>query len=83
MGYLSAAANFPPGNQGPDSMKKTIWKSKTFWLQIVTLASALVPQVQSFLVENPVQFVAVLAAANTIMRFATQGKIEILGEEAP
>ena len=62
-------------------MKKTIWKSKTFWLQLATLAASLAPPVQAFLVANPVQFVAVLAAANTIMRFATSGKIEVLGED--
>jgi hypothetical protein len=60
-------------------MNKTIWKSKTFWLQVATLASAMVPQVQVFLVSNPVQFVAVLAAANTIMRFATSGKVSMVG----
>jgi len=62
-------------------MNKPIWKSKTFWLQVATLAAALLPPVQAFLLANPVQFVAVLTAANTIMRFATSGKIEVLGEE--
>lgn len=64
------------------AMNKSIWKSKTFWLQVATLASAMLPPVQAFLVANPVQFVAVLTAANTIMRFATSGKIEMVGEDA-
>ncbi len=63
-------------------MKKKIWQSKTFWLQVVTLAGAFIPPVQAFLIANPVQVVAVLAAANTIMRFATSGRIEILGDTA-
>ena len=60
-------------------LMKTIWKSKTFWLQVVTLASALVPQVQTFIVANPVEFAAVLAAVNTLMRFATSGKVSLVG----
>jgi hypothetical protein len=60
-------------------MNKTIWKSKTFWLQVATLASAALPPVQAFLVANPVQFVAALAAANTLMRFATSGKVSMVG----
>lgn len=60
-------------------MHKTIWKSKTFWLQLATLASAFLPPVQAFLVSNPVEFVAALAAANTIMRFATSGKVSMIG----
>ena len=63
-------------------MKKKIWQSKTFWLQVVTLAGAFIPPVQAFLVTNPVEVMAVLAAANTLMRFATSGKIEILGDTA-
>jgi hypothetical protein len=61
-------------------MKKSIFQSKTFWVQVATLAAAFAPPVQAFLIANPVEFVAVLTAINTVVRFVTSGKIAILGD---
>ena len=58
---------------------KSIFQSKTFWVQIVALLSMAVPQVQTWLSANPEQFVAVLAAVNVLVRFATSGKITLSG----
>lgn len=60
-------------------MQKTILQSKTFWVQMATLASAMVPAVQEFLAQNPVEFVAVLAAVNVLVRFVTSGKVTLIG----
>jgi hypothetical protein len=51
--------------------------SKTVWVQIVAVLSLLVPVVRDWLASNPVEFVAVLAAVNVIVRFITRGKISV------
>ena len=61
-------------------INKSILKSKTFWVQVATLASVFAPPVQAFLVTNPVEFVALLTAINTVVRFVTSGRIVVLGE---
>ncbi len=64
-------------------MSKSIFFSKTFWLQVAALVSAMFPAVQDWLIKNPVQFVVVLAALNVIMRFLTSGKVSILDDTLP
>lgn len=59
-------------------MNKNILKSKTFWLQAITVASAFVPQVQVWLAANPETAVAVIGAVNVLMRFATKGKVSLV-----
>ena len=54
--------------------------SKTVWVQIVAVLSLLVPVVRDWLASNPVEFVAVLAAVNVIVRFVTRGKISVFAE---
>jgi hypothetical protein len=61
-------------------MNKTLLTSKTFWVQVITFASAFVPPVQQWLASNPEQFLAVLASVNVIVRFATKGKLTLFGE---
>lgn len=61
-------------------MNKSILKSKTFWVQVAALMAALFPVVQAWLADNPVEFVALLAAVNVIVRFLTSGTVSILGE---
>jgi hypothetical protein len=58
---------------------KGLLQSKTFWLQIVSTAAVFLPAVQSWLLANPVEFVAVLGALNILVRFATSGKISLFG----
>jgi hypothetical protein len=58
---------------------KPILLSKTFWVQLVALASLAVPAVNAWLEKNPEQFVAVLAAINVLVRFATSGRISLSG----
>ena len=64
-------------------MSKSIFFSKTFWLQVAALVSAMFPVVQDWLVKNPVEFVAVLASLNVIVRFLTSGKVSILDDTTP
>lgn len=65
-------------------MNKNILRSKTFWLQVVTFISVLVPPVQAWLVANPVDFIAAVAAANTLVRFVTKDKVTLLtGDDKP
>jgi hypothetical protein len=61
---------------------KPIYTSKTFWVQVLALLCALIPPVNAWLKENPVEFVGVLAAVNVLVRFATKGAVTIFpGEE--
>ncbi len=64
----------------PHMINKPILKSKTFWVQVLAVLAVLFPAVQEWLAANPVEFVAVLAAINVIVRFVTSGKISILGD---
>ena len=64
--------------------RKSIIKSKTFWLQMLALVCTLSPAVRHFITTNPVEFVAVLGALNVLMRFATRGEVGLTsssGEE--
>lgn len=66
-----------------DEVRKPIWRSKTFWLQVITLLSLVFPQVRDFISKNPEQFVSVIAALNVIVRFLTKGRVTLFssGEE--
>lgn len=69
----------PDTTPPPADSRKTILCSKTFWVQVLTLASALFPQVQDFMAANPVEFAAALAAINVLVRFLTSGSVNIFG----
>jgi hypothetical protein len=56
---------------------KGILKSKTFWVQVLSVLTALVPAVQQWIKANPVEFLAALAAVNVLVRFATSGKVTL------
>lgn len=62
--------------------KKSPLRSKTVWMNIVAVISTLIPAVGEWLQDNPVSFVAALGAANVLVRFATKGKLSILGRAA-
>lgn len=58
---------------------KSILLSKTFWVQILALATMLFPQVRSWVSENPVEFTAAWAGLNLLVRYVTSGKISLAG----
>lgn len=60
---------------------KSVLLSKTFWLQVIAILTALLPQVQAWLASNPVEVIAVFAAANVLVRFVTSGKVSIFPPE--
>lgn len=63
---------------------KSIFRSKAFWLQVLTLLCAFVPAIATFIKSNPVEFAAVLGAINVLIRFATQDRVHIFPpDEAP
>lgn len=64
----------------PAPTAKPIYQSKTFWLQIITLAAAFFPPVQAFLIANPITSVGALTAVNLLVRFVTNGKITIFAD---
>jgi hypothetical protein len=66
--------------QPPMNTSKNILRSKTIWVQILTVIAALLPPVQGWLMANPVEFLAVLAAVNVIVRFVTSGKVTIFSD---
>lgn len=57
---------------------KTIFLSKTFWLQVIALAALLFPPVAAWMRSNPVEYLSALAAVNVLLRFATSGAVSIL-----
>ena len=67
-------------SRGKNPERKSILLSKTFWLQVLALAAALYPPVGAWISANPVDSVAVFAAANVLVRFATSGRVNVFGE---
>lgn len=61
-------------------MSKHILSSKTFWTQIVAVASTAVPFIGDFLRDNPTGFVAVLGALNVVVRFFTRGRVSLFAD---
>jgi hypothetical protein len=61
---------------------KPFWQSKTVWVQVLAVLSMLIPAVGAWVASNPVEFVAVLAAVNTVVRFATSGKVSIFQDDS-
>lgn len=61
---------------------KTIFLSKTFWLQIVALLILIFPPVAAWMRANPVDYLAALAAVNVLLRFFTSGAVTILPASA-
>lgn len=60
---------------------KSVLLSKTFWLQVIAILTALLPQVQAWLATNPVEVIAVFAAVNVLVRFVTSGAVSIFPPE--
>ena len=60
-----------------ETTSKSILRSKTFWVQATTLLSLAFPAVRLWLETNPESFVAVFAAVNVLVRFATSGAVSI------
>jgi hypothetical protein len=75
-------AGAPHGIQLEDPMNKSILLSKTFWVQVASVLSLLVPAVNEWLKANPVEFVAALAALNILVRFVTSGKVSLTGDDS-
>lgn len=67
----------PPAPAKP----KSFLLSKTFWIQILAVASVMVPQVQAWLASNPVEIIAVFASVNLLVRFVTRGAVSIFPPE--
>jgi len=59
---------------------KSIFLSKTFWIQIIAIIVALFPPVTVWLKANPVEYVAIFAAVNLIVRFVTSGRVNIFAD---
>lgn len=60
---------------------KHILLSKTFWINFTAGVALLLPAVQKWLSENPVEIGVAFAALNILVRFATSGKVNIFGPE--
>lgn len=58
---------------------KSIFISKTFWLNFIALLCVFVPQMKMWLAANPETAVSVLTALNILLRFATSGRISLFG----
>jgi len=60
---------------------KPFWQSKTVWVQVLAVLCMLIPSVGAWVAKNPVEFVAVLGAINTLVRFATHGSVSIFQDD--
>ena len=65
----------PPATSS--SGKTPFYLSRTFWVNLVALASLVFPAVQDWLNKNPEQFVAALGAVNVLLRFISYGKYQL------
>lgn len=63
------------------SATKPFWQSKTVWIQALAVAGMFIPAVAAWVKTNPVEFVAALAALNTLVRFATHGSLAIFTDD--
>jgi hypothetical protein len=70
--------NLPPS---APSAPKSVLRSRTVWVQLVMLVASLWPAGQAWLVANPVEAAAVLAAVNVLVRFTTSGRIYLFSRE--
>lgn len=60
---------------------KSILLSKTLWVQILMIALGFFPPALAWLKANPVDALAVIAAVNVLVRFATSGRVSIFPPE--
>lgn len=60
---------------------KPFWQSKTVWVQVLAVLSMFIPAVGEWVAKNPVEFVAVLGAINTLVRFATHGSVSVFQDD--
>ena len=61
-------------------MTKSIWVSKTFWLNIIGLAVLALNQMGTVLPPNAAPYIAAaLAALNILMRFLTEVPVSLMG----
>ena len=63
-------------------LTKHALKSKTVWVQIAAVVSAMLPVAGDWLRSNPVEFVAALAALNVLVRFVTHGKVTVFSDDS-
>ncbi len=61
----------------PAPAKKS-WQSKTLWANLFMAGIAFFPGVNQFFLEHPQALMAVFLIVNTILRFATKGKVQLL-----
>ena len=59
---------------------KPLIKSKTIWLNLLALGALAVPPAQAWLAANPEAALALLGAANVLVRLATRDRIELFPE---
>jgi len=59
-------------------MDKSIFKSKTFWLQILGIVAVIVPASAGFIAENLGASGAAWAIINVILRLVTKEKVQIV-----
>lgn len=57
-------------------MSKKIWKSKTFWANILAGSAIIAQAVAGYDILNPEVQVAILAGINVILRMVTNGPVE-------
>lgn len=65
----------------PAAPTKSFLLSKTFWLQIIMMALAFFPPALAWVKSNPVETLAVIAALNVLVRFATRGRVSLFPPE--
>lgn len=59
-------------------MDKSIFKSKTFWMQVLGLVAVAVPASAEFIQENLGASGAIWALINVVLRFATKDKVQLV-----
>jgi hypothetical protein len=56
---------------------KSWYLSKTFWINLVALASVAIPSVQAYVAANPEFYTGIFAFVNLVLRLVTKDKLTI------
>lgn len=60
-------------------MDKSLFKSRTFYFNVLMALSPLVPAVNAWLVANPAMFASIWGGLGIVLRMLTKDKVVLIG----